>query len=66
MVVDEVKDGFKEYIRIDSDREHIMRWEAEGVTAQVSPVSTHQSVDVGVQVRVDMSSPSCAILSNIH
>ena len=34
-----VMEGFREYIRIDRDREHMMRWEAEGVTIwQISNV----------------------------
>jgi hypothetical protein len=38
-------DGLREYIRIDSDLEHIMRWEEEGVT--VGGVSLESSWEEG-------------------
>ena len=30
----DVGEGDRKYIRIDRDREHMMRWEADGVTSQ--------------------------------
>lgn len=53
----DVGDGRREYIRIDNDREQMMRCEAEGVT--VGGVSgDHKRGEVDEHESVDITSPS--------
>ena len=59
----ETGEGFKAYIRIDIDLEHIMRWEAEGVTVRSVNNEVGYLGTVSVQVNVEMSSPSCRNVS---
>ena len=51
-------EGVREYIRIDRDREHMMRWEAEGVTIRGQSFANGGGVIVEVHVKVEINSPS--------